>query len=217
MEDGRGTHLSGGTDHFNKTPWKPTYKCSFSKTIVQEQKSLCEIHSFSYFTFLCSKCWKNQPCSEPCRLSYRMQHQYLSVGAKHQTKPGRMCCIWCYKQMWEQSEVNTRSLLVCLSWTFSDSHNSKTMLPVLFPGIHENDRNFPFWTSSDTGAALKQHSLQVSACLREGGEELLPHKAGVCVCSVAVLGKPGSISQLSCNSTEEVSIQCATLDPLHLP
>lgn len=52
----------------------------------------------------------------------------------------------------------------------------KPLFPVLFPAIHENDRNLTCCTSSDTGAAVKQHLLQASVCPRVP-EELLPHKA----------------------------------------
>lgn len=52
----------------------------------------------------------------------------------------------------------------------------KPLFPVLFPGIHENDRNLTCCTSSDTGAAVNQDLLQASVCHRVP-EELLPHKA----------------------------------------
>lgn len=76
-----------------------------------------------------------------------------------------------HKKLWGPFEVTARNLLVHLSWTFSYSHNSTTVFPVL-SGICENDRNFPSHFPG-TGAAVKVLVAGVSLSQRTR-EELLP-------------------------------------------
>lgn len=119
-------------------------------------------------------------CSECVRTSFAQTLSAVivtSLHTRHLTKASRTCCIWCYKQIqidnlrstWEASlstSLGPSPILIIV----------KPLFPVLFPGIHENDRNLTCCTSSDTGAAVKQHLFQASVCPRVP-EELLPHKA----------------------------------------
>lgn len=86
----------------------------------------------------------------------------------------------------------------------------KPLFPVLFPAIHENDRNLTCCTSADTGAAVKQHY-----CRRQSVPEC---RRSYCPTrqwgSAAAPKELGTVSQLFC--LLEISIQCVTPYPLHL-
>lgn len=134
-----------------------------------------------------------------------------SPQTRHQTKASRTCCIWHYKQIQGQSKVNTRSLLIYLSWTLSHSHNCETTVSCPFPRDSWEWQRFTLLhflrhrrcckTALVPGVSLSHGARGANCPTRQWG-------------SAAAPGKIGTVPQLSCLS--EISIQCFTPYPLHL-
>lgn len=136
---------------------------------MQEQKHFYEIVSFSSFTGQCSVS-EELVLLRPCQVSEQHHHK---PGTKQKQAEHVVYDIT------NKFRDNLRSTQeASLSTSLGPSPILiivKPLFPVLFPGIHENDRDLPCCTSSDTGAAVKQHLFQVSVC-PTAPEELLPHK-----------------------------------------
>lgn len=139
---------------------------------MQEQKHLYEIALFSYFTSLCSECVRNWVCSDLVSSQSNVTKSHWEPGIKeNQAEP-------VVYDVTNKFGDNLRSMQeASLSTSLGPSPTPitlKPLFPLLFPGIHENDRIFPHCISSDTGAAVKLCSLQVSVSPREPGRSCCP-------------------------------------------
>lgn len=171
VEGGGGTHLPGGNIYFNTHP-ETLHRNTHLANLQCGNRNLYKITSF-YFTSLFSQFVRSWVCSDLVSSQSNVTKSHQEPGTKQNQAE-----LVVY-DVTNKSGDNLRSTQeASLSTSLGPPPITiilKTLLPVLFPGIHENDRNFPHCTSSGTGVTTVNHcSLQVSVCPQEPGRSCCP-------------------------------------------